>query len=454
MYEFALKEYDKALKGMRTAIENRRHDIRTALVACLLVFCFESLQGNPNAAVSNAQSGLNLLQDYMATRSPRCGMSCGAIAWEGIETDILSTFSELDVQVLFFLDTRSQGIHREAVEMLECTVANMPEVFPNLEKAMSFWLLMQRRNYHFNIIAIGALSDPPAPARKQNPSHNQDLFGNFIETGDVCEGVFRNSFEDSKTVYKETLRRQMERYVDDIRRLTRACTPVFEQVEATGSKEERIVMALLKIHLNLNLIQLAGAFMIKDTEYDIYLPEYTTIVELAEEIYPYLTQKSHSMYRSFLGIVYPLSAVGFRCRNSYIRGRAIDLLQRGPYREGIWDALSVGRLTDWIRSIEEEGMDENGCIPENKRAVMTLCDIDINQKTAVLGCTSLGDEGPKFRKELIEWDHHVGSPSDPVRHGEEARYLARFRVKDGSSVSGGPLRLGRLRSNERAYEEW
>jgi len=88
----ALKEYDKALKGMRKAIENRRHDIRTALVACLLVFCFESLQGNPNAAVSNTQSGLTLLMEYMAAKSPHCTSSYRTEVCAGIERDILTAF--------------------------------------------------------------------------------------------------------------------------------------------------------------------------------------------------------------------------------------------------------------------------------------------------------------------------------------------------------------------------
>jgi hypothetical protein len=157
LYEFALKEYATALKGMRRAIENQKHDIRTALVACLLVFAFGNLQGNPNAAVSNAQSGLMLLQDFMAARTPHWSHrepSCG------IEQDILSAFLGLDIQVLFFLDTRAVDFHCAAILRLEVTIAHLPETFDNLAEAMRFWLIMQRRNYHLNIIAIDSHSDP------------------------------------------------------------------------------------------------------------------------------------------------------------------------------------------------------------------------------------------------------------------------------------------------------
>lgn len=50
-YEYALKQYDKALSGMRTAVATGKHDIRMALVTCLLAFLIESLQGNPYPAV-------------------------------------------------------------------------------------------------------------------------------------------------------------------------------------------------------------------------------------------------------------------------------------------------------------------------------------------------------------------------------------------------------------------
>jgi hypothetical protein len=93
-----------------------------------------------------------------------------------------------------------------------------------------------------------------------------------------------------------------------------------------------------------------------------------------------------------------------------------------------------------MRKVEEEGMDKNGFIPENKRAVMTLCDIDGNTRTAALGCKSVGGAVAEFRKEVVEWDHHIGS-----------QYLARSRVEDEISVSAEPLRPGKLRGVEGAY---
>ena len=38
----------------------------------------------------------------------------------------------------------------------------------------------------------------------------------------------------------------------------------------------------------------------------------------------------------------------------------------------MWNSHSVGCLTGWIRKVEEEGMDEDGFIPESSRVIMTL----------------------------------------------------------------------------------
>jgi hypothetical protein len=182
-------------------------------------------------------------------------------------------------------------------------------------------------------------------------------------------------------------------------------------------------MALLNIHAHLNHIQLAAVFMASDLEYDAFLPEYTAIVELAEQVYPYLSPSSSSnqssnvdanpsqgLFRFDLGVVYPLSSVGFRCRDSNVRGRAISLLGRSSYREGIWDAVTVACLTDWIRKVEEEGMDENAFIAEDKRAVLTLCDVDLKSRSVTLRCMSKEPDGKRrFRTETMGWRFGIGN---------------------------------------------
>jgi hypothetical protein len=73
-------------------------------------------------------------------------------------------------------------------------------------------------------------------------------------------------------------------------------------------------------------------------------------------------------------------------------------------------------------------MDESGFIPEDKRAVMTLCDVDLKSKSVTLECTSKGLNGErKIRTETMEWRFGVGEEGKVMRLGDDKRYLAKFR---------------------------
>lgn len=330
-YEYALGQYDRALRGMRDAIAKGKHDIRNALIACLLVFCFESLQGDPTSAAKNARSGLVLLEewmterfiarpdfDYLAVQQGKMG------GFYGLETDILQAFAALDIQVLFYLDTRTDRQHIDLVEKFLVAIKHrMPENFETLEGCRNFWILIQRRNYHFNIIAIDTLSKPDAKSPNAPKEMNER---NIVEWG--ADNLPKERLCQSDEDTKSALRTQMEEYREDIRRWSRASAALFAQIEQHGTQEERVIMKILQIHAHLNQIQLAAVFMSSDLGYDDFLPEYTAIVDFSEEVYPYLASigvqsnqnlnpeqipntnlrfNDGGMFRFDLGIVYPLT---------------------------------------------------------------------------------------------------------------------------------------------------
>jgi hypothetical protein len=52
----------KALLQMRTATSNGSHDLRTALIASMVIICFEAYYGNQESALGQLEAGLALLQ--------------------------------------------------------------------------------------------------------------------------------------------------------------------------------------------------------------------------------------------------------------------------------------------------------------------------------------------------------------------------------------------------------
>ncbi|KAE9367256.1 hypothetical protein N431DRAFT_495541 [Stipitochalara longipes BDJ] len=342
---YALKQYDKALRGMRDAIFKGKYDLRNALLACLLVFCFESLHGDTKSTVNHVASGLALLQEWMA---------------ECLDAEILYAFAGLDVQGLFFMGALSAAQHLRFMEQFSDTT---------LEDVKAYWFLVQRRNYHFNIVAKDGLRNLNADDNRRTQERDHGL--EKTEQWSM-NNLHRPSIPRTNEIGTSALKAQMESCREDIRRWSRAAASVFTQIEISGTQEDKVLMQLLNIQAYLN--------------------------HSGER------KAAGGLFHFHCGIVCPLSFVGFRCRNSHMRSRAIALLNKSLLREGIWDSLIVGCLTSCVQKIEEEGMDPSGFIPENKRAVLTLCDVDLKNRIANLEFTRKGSNGKRgFRTETIDW---------------------------------------------------
>jgi Fungal Zn(2)-Cys(6) binuclear cluster domain/Fungal specific transcription factor domain len=149
-YQYALKLYERSLRGMREAIAGGKHDLRNALVACLLVFIFEGMLGNQAAAVVHAESGLNLLFDSAIGTNPgKSWRGQKANAHLHFEADLLEAFSALDLQVLLFVDRRSKATHEKMKIFQSYIIGTLPAEFHSLDQARHFWQLIINRNYHF-----------------------------------------------------------------------------------------------------------------------------------------------------------------------------------------------------------------------------------------------------------------------------------------------------------------
>jgi hypothetical protein len=153
-YQHALKWYEKSLRGMRAAIASGRQDLRNTFIACLLVFIFEGILGNQAAAAFHAESGLNLLFQFAV------GEDWGkfvTMPWHGRNTVVLPRFDDnlmlalntLDLQVLTFIDRRSNAFHEHIKNNLTAILGALPGEFTSLEDARYFWQVIINRNYHF-----------------------------------------------------------------------------------------------------------------------------------------------------------------------------------------------------------------------------------------------------------------------------------------------------------------
>ncbi|KAE8447828.1 hypothetical protein EG329_010057 [Mollisiaceae sp. DMI_Dod_QoI] len=395
-YHHALKQYDKSVRGMRDAIAGGHHDLRKALVACLLVFCFENMLGNQLSAAKHAESGLMLLY-HLTTRKNISGEAWDSpMVWEDhlIEEELLEAFNALDLQILLFIDNRSKPVHERMKDIQNRIISPMPQRFYSLTQARQYWNLIMTRNYHFNKSIQGIDLEQIQEQRTDTPWEDSAN----LQTGELL-------LSDSKDA-PSSLKEEHLRYRIDIDRWTLASTQLFGELAVGSNEREKIGSAILQVQAIVNHIMLAGTFFATETAYDNFFREFKAIVTLSENILPYILSSYEGAAPRFhfdIGIVAALYLVGSRCRDYAVRTRAIELLFSANVREGVWDALSVAHMAKWIQSIEMEGLEEGDLIPEEKRAFLSAVNIDLYHRRAIVGATQRMKDGVKQRKALLTW---------------------------------------------------
>lgn len=185
-----------------------------------------------------------------------------------------------------------------------------------------------------------------------------------------------------------------------------AAAHLFDGIAKGEDEREKAGAALLMAQTKISHIMLSGTFFTTETAYDVFLPEFTAIVNHAETIISYLTSTyrgSEPRFSVDIGIVAGIFLVASRCRFDDVRKRAIEMLFSCNLREGIWDALAVAHVAKWLRSVELEGLAEGERVPEEKRAILSAIKIDLHNKKAVLGAIQRGKAGVIQSETSIAW---------------------------------------------------
>jgi len=104
-YQEAIDYYDKAIKQMREDIALGRLDLRTTLLTCIMIVCFESLHGNHEVARAQLQSGIALGHDWMSRQSGGSNYNPGYdSAALQINDSLAQVFVRLEFQVSSLID--------------------------------------------------------------------------------------------------------------------------------------------------------------------------------------------------------------------------------------------------------------------------------------------------------------------------------------------------------------
>ena len=396
MFEYALKQYGKALGAMRKALVDEKQDLRRALIACLLVFCFESYVRNQVAAISHAQSGVSLLHQWQTSK--KAGTSTSVQSNSNIEDELIGAFTPLDLQVSIPLDTQELQFHRLMKD--ECCVGlqDMPTIFKRIDEARPWCQLLMRWNYHFRAesMAIG----------KTQELEMKEVLVNWEDSMDTPMGNGRNCTPGPK-INTVALFPEYRAHGLKTQQWFTAFEPLFHELKSSPHKD--LVSAIqLKVQAKMSYVTLASAFFILETGYDVFLPEFRDIVTLVPSISKVLIAH-HSgkrlVYHFNGGFIPPLFLVATKCRDRVSRRQAIALLYSAPLREGVFDSICVAKISEWIVAIEEEGID-GGEIPDHRRFRVRRSNIDLPMRKAQLQGTQLRDADDselEWKEVVLNW---------------------------------------------------
>ena len=380
-HKFAVKEYCKVLKGLREAMSPSGGNARTALLACLLAFCFEALQDDQTAASMHASGGVNLLYQYHnhrpTARDPDLPEAPSYCATQfSIEEDLHAAFSLLDLQAY---PRRPINVHASFVQKINQALKLIPEQFTNLTTCRTYAQLIARRNFHWMHVTRSTLRSRTS-FDKSNPNPAEEVaemhFGHTLWVGDRPEAPAH-------------LLAEREQCIADLGRWERASKNLFvatgyESLKWTGTRlEDFVVTNLLRLQALEQRVLLAQTFYPGATECDGFLAEFRDMVELSKVVYPHLVKGEGSLFHFNLGIVPALSQVGMLCREKEVRAAAIEmLLRKRGYREGLWDANAVGRLDECAMEMEEEWRG-GGEIPGDRRVRLVTVAVVLRERRAV-----------------------------------------------------------------------
>ncbi|KAK3214758.1 hypothetical protein GRF29_19g1177605 [Pseudopithomyces chartarum] len=380
--QFAYRTYGRALKRIQQAIDEGS-DPQDALMACLLIVCFESHSGDRYKAMLHAQHGLRIYHQ-MKNRPYQ------------VEDEIVDAFHNLDIQISTCHDGRTIETHKQLLDQDNVLAASMPLAFTNLQEAKRYWQIVMRRCCHFipaagNHVASGSYA---RPFKTQNPGGVVVSAGSNIWS--LCP----------KFDFKIQI--QQAGYYDEVERWITAFEPMLRRIRrgANNSVRDYATATMLQIQALNTKIILAGMVYVSEMDFDDHYEDFASIIKLSHDIVRIRNAGSPISYFSGLftldlGIVVPLFTLLMKCRSRVFRYQALEIL-KDWHVEGWWDPQLIYAMCKCLIDVEEEGMVGEE-IPEESRVILTSKCHAPPERRLLVQFMRRGKSGLEWVERWAEW---------------------------------------------------
>ncbi|KAG0651973.1 transcription regulator [Hyphodiscus hymeniophilus] len=336
--QYALQQYGKALKGIQAMVSNGQKPMRIALIAALLIFCFESLLGDTGRAITPIQSSLDLIFKRLSTMSrpyrnsrtkPR-----GSPASAPIDEELLWAFMRLDGPPLVLLSNRHQAPSPPTNRIFTLAFHEDELYIP-----CGFATISEARLY-LEDIKWRALPKPqtviPEPDEGSPPNLQK------------MRSELKNWWSSSVTTSSSCLNSQIAQW-------HRAFEPLLEYSMTTAGESTFVAAATLYIQALSNDMVISGSgFNTVRQDMNSYVCA-NTIVTLSRRLVKHPRFVLGFVFD--IGIIPALVIILMLCPDRDLK-RATNAVLRDmmPRREGVWDSRIVAEAGEKLLAGEEEAL--------------------------------------------------------------------------------------------------
>jgi hypothetical protein len=372
-YQFALKQYGRAVKKMRMEVSGEEPTLRSVLIGCILVVCFEAMFDNHVKALTHAVGGHSILRGWLISQEHSTSdfsksKEMASLTESVIEGELVRAISRLDLQVVSHtVDPRPTQIHKELHAEGAGTLENMPSIFSSLGEARMYLDLVQRRTWHFVLMVEGGQYAEAGKVKVEVPIAKQIGTITLTDWGEV------HGMSDGYLMHSGEILRWQSAF------LSQLCS----------SKYWKAAM-LLQLQAETTRVGLHGSLNRTECDWDRFTPDFQLMIAHAKQVFDEEFLRDWHGFAFDGGVSKPLWMIACYCREPVTRRDAIALMRKVAAKELFWDALVHASACEVQMFSEEEGMDGNGFIPESERFKIAGGSIDGLRRTGTITIRKVG----------------------------------------------------------------
>lgn len=298
--------------------------------------------------------------------------------------DLDVIFMRLDTQKVQMVGTRPMSLPPVTSNAHPGFHPNIPAAFESMEEARN------NLEYHWNLCLSTALNFEHIDLIRQGTEQQEHR-----EAYERDRIYFQNEYKRWKSAFQAFLN---------------------ANIANMDSKALRGAMVLkLSAHVAAMHLEITAFDILRyQTAFDELLPMYKELVELVAAIIdaestPDNASKLKPIFQMDQSIITPLFAAAHKCRDPYVRRRAIALLYKVPRQEGVWNSILTARCAERIVKIEEEGLGDVKCcadVPDSVRISDVEVAFDLQQRRGFIKFSRLRSFYPTVREpitDVFEW---------------------------------------------------